>query len=402
MNYDRYFTDTVKKIKPSGIRKFFDAAAIYKDVVSLGVGEPDFDTPWTAREAAIRSIRSGFTHYTANSGLLKLREAISEYMKRRFGLEYDPKDEVVVTVGASEPIYLMLRTFVGEGDEVVVPDPSYVSYAPSVELCGGRAVPVGCKAENSFALEPEALEAAITDRTKVLILPYPNNPAGAIMTKRQLEAVADVVKRHDLFVLSDEIYAELTYGDERHVSIASVDGMRERTVVINGFSKAFAMTGWRLGYVCAPREVEKQILKLHQYVIMCAPTSAQYAGLQMLKTCFEDDFASVEEMREEYDVRRRFLVNRLNGMGLDCFEPKGAFYVFPCVRSTGMDGEEFAEKLLGSKKVAVVPGGAFGESGKDFVRISYAYSLSDLKKAMDRIEEFVGEIRAERAKNADI
>ena len=391
MNYDKYFTDTVKHIKPSGIRKFFDAASIYKDVVSLGVGEPDFDTPWTAREAAIRSIRSGFTHYTANSGLIKLREEIARYMSVRFDLKYDPKDEIFVTVGASEPIYLMLRTFVGEGDEVVVPDPSYVSYAPSVELCGGKAVSAKCRAEDSFALTPSALEEAITPRTKVLILPYPNNPTGAIMTGPQLKAIADIVKKHDLFVLSDEIYAELTYGG-KHVSIATLEGMRERTVVINGFSKAFAMTGWRLGFVCAPREVEKQMLKIHQYIIMCAPTSAQYAGLQMLKSAFEDNFSAVEEMREEYNVRRRFLVDKLNKMGLTCFEPRGAFYVFPCVRSTGMDGEQFAERLIESKKVAVVPGGAFGESGKDFVRISYAYSLSDLKKAMDRIEEFVNEL----------
>ncbi len=393
MNYEKYFTDTVKHIKPSGIRKFFDAASIYKDVVSLGVGEPDFDTPWTAREAAIRSIRSGFTHYTANSGLLKLREEISRYMSVRFGLQYDPDDEVFVTVGASEPIYLMLRTFVSDGDEVVIPDPSYVSYAPSVELCGGVPVAARCSAQNSFELTPEALESAITPKTRVLILPYPNNPTGAIMPEERLRAIAEIVKKHDLFVLSDEIYAELTYGGKRHVSIASIDGMRERTVVINGFSKAFAMTGWRLGFVCAPREVEKQMLKIHQYIIMCAPTSAQYAGLQMLKSAFEDNFAAVEEMRDEYDVRRRFLVDRLNKMGLTCFEPKGAFYVFPCVASTGMDGEQFAEKLIESKKVAVVPGGAFGESGKDFVRISYAYSLSDLKKAMDRIEQFVNELK---------
>lgn len=388
MNYDKYFSDTVKTIQPSGIRKFFDVAAMYKDVISLGVGEPDFATPWEAREAAVKSIRNGITQYTSNSGLLQLREAVAKYLDLRFDVQYDPKDEIFMTVGASEAIYLALRTLVNAGDEVIIPEPSYVSYSPGVVLCG--AVPVGakCVVEDNFALTAQKLEQVITNKSKVLILPFPNNPTGAIMTKEQLEEIAEVVKKHDLMVISDEIYAELTYG-AKHVSFASIPGMRERTVLINGFSKAFAMTGWRLGYVCAPREIEKQMLKIHQYVIMCAPTAAQYAGLSALKTAFEDNFSAVEEMRSQYDIRRRFLVNSLNSMELTCFEPKGAFYVFPCVSSTGLDGEGFAEKLLQAQKVAVVPGGAFGQTGKDFIRISYAYSLENLKRAMDRIEKFI-------------
>lgn len=399
MNYDKYFSDTVKQILPSGIRKFFDVAALYKDVISLGVGEPDFTTPWEARESAIQSIRKGLTQYTSNSGLLQLRQEISKYLYMRFDLKYNPDDEIFVTVGASEAIYLALRTLVNAGDEVIIPEPSYVSYAPGVVLCGAVAVGAKCRVEDNFSLTAEGLESVITPKTKVLILPFPNNPTGAIMSRQQLEGIAEVVKKHDIMVISDEIYAELTYGEQKHVSFASIKDMRERTILINGFSKAFAMTGWRIGYVCAPKEIEKQMLKIHQYIIMCAPTAGQYAGLQALKTAFEDDFSAVEEMRSQYDIRRRFLVKRLNDMGLECFEPKGAFYVFPCVASTGLDGEGFAEKLLQSQKVAVVPGGAFGESGKDFIRISYAYSLDSLRKAMDRIEKFLIELKENNGNN---
>ena len=389
MNYDKHVSDVVKNIRPSGIRKFFDVAAMYKDVISLGVGAPDFVTPWEAREAAVQSIRKGITQYTSNSGLLQLREAVSRYIDLHFGVKYDPKDEIVMTVGASEAIYLAVRTLANAGDEVIIPEPSYVSYAPGVAFCDAVPVIAPCRVEDNFTLTAEALESVITPRTKALILPFPNNPTGAIMNREQLESIAAVIKKHDIIVISDEIYAELTYGDERHVSIASLDGMRERTVLINGFSKAFAMTGWRLGYVCAPRELEKQMLKIHQYIIMCAPTAAQYAALNALNTAFEDNFAAVEEMRSQYDIRRRFLVKRLNDMKLTCFEPRGAFYVFPCVSVTGLDGEQFAEELLADQKVAVVPGGAFGESGKNFIRISYAYSLENLKKATDRIEVFL-------------
>ncbi len=388
MNYDKYFSDIVKNIPPSGIRKFFDIASTYKDAISLGVGEPDFDTPWCAREAGIQSIRKGLTQYTSNSGLPALREYISKFLKVRYDVNYNPEKEIFVTVGASEAIYLALRAIINDNDEVIVPDPSYVSYAPSVAFCGGKAVSAKCFVEDEFRLTPENLEKVITSRTKALILPYPNNPTGAVMRKEDMQAIAKVVKKHDLIVISDEIYSELTY-EGKHVCFSSIDDMWERTILINGFSKAFAMTGWRIGYVCAPNEIFKQMLKIHQYIIMCAPTSAQYAGLEALRMGFEDNFAEIENMREQYDMRRRFLVSRLNGMGLQCFDPKGAFYVFPCVRSTGMNGEEFAEKLLEKSKVAVVPGGAFGESGKDFVRISYAYSLNNLQKAMDRIEDFI-------------
>lgn len=390
MRYDKYFSDIVKNIPPSGIRKFFDIAATYKDAISLGVGEPDFDTPWCAREAGIKSIRQGLTQYTSNSGLLALRQQIAKYLDYRYDVKYNPEKNIFITVGASEAIYLALRAILNNGDEVIVPEPSYVSYAPSVAFCGGNAVPAKCYVEDEFRLTAQNLEKVITPKTKALILPYPNNPTGAIMTKNDLEAIAQVVKKHDILVISDEIYSELTY-EGKHVCFSAIDDMWERTILINGFSKAFAMTGWRLGYVCAPEELYKQMLKIHQYIIMCAPTNSQYAGLEALKSGFEDDFAEIEKMREEYDIRRRFLVNRLNSMGLTCFEPKGAFYVFPCVKSTGMDGEKFAETLLEKSKVAVVPGGAFGESGKDFVRISYAYSLNSLQKAMDRIEEFLKE-----------
>lgn len=388
MNQEKYLSKKVQSIKPSGIRKFFDVANMYKDIISLGVGEPDFDTPWNAREAAVKSIRKGYTQYTANSGLIELRNKIAEYQKVRCGLNYDPKDEIFVTVGASEAIDLALRALVDDGDEVIVPDPSYVSYMPCVVMAGGVAVPVRCELKDKFTLTADNLRKAITPRSKVLILPYPNNPTGAIMTKEQLEDILPIIIENDLVVISDEIYSELTYGKE-HVSIASLEGMQERTILINGFSKAFAMTGWRIGYVCAPKIFAKAMYKIHQYGIMCAPTASQYCALEALTSNLNDGFKDVVEMRNQYDMRRRYLVEELNDMGLETFEPQGAFYVFPRVSSLGMTGEEFASELIEKKRVAVVPGDAFGESGKDFVRISYAYSIESLKKAMTKIREFV-------------
>lgn len=388
MNYDKFLNQRIRDIKPSGIRKFFDVADIYKDVISLGVGEPDFDTPWSARKSAIDSIRNGNTQYTSNSGLPALRKAIGEYLSDRYGLQYEPMQEIFVTVGASEAIDLALRAIIESGDEIIIPEPSYVSYSPLVSLCYGKAVAAPCYMEDEFALMPDHLESVITPRTKALILPYPNNPTGAIMTRTQLEAIAEIAERHDLLVISDEIYSELTYGG-KHVSIASLPNMRERTIVINGFSKAFAMTGWRVGYVCAPHPLIEQMLKIHQYAIMCATTASQYAALTALHQSFSDHYAGIEQMREQYDMRRRYLVAKLNEIGLATFEPRGAFYVFPCVRALGMDGEEFANKLLQEEHVAVVPGEAFGGVGKDFVRISYAYSIASLEKAMAKIERFV-------------
>lgn len=390
MNYDKYISEITKNIKPSGIRKFFDVANSMKDAISLGVGEPDFVTPWSVRDAAILSIKRGYTQYTSNAGMLELREAIAKYLNMRYNLTYDPNDEILVTVGASEGIDLALRALLNVGDEVLIPDPSYVSYSPCVSLCGGVPVPVNCVVENDFKVTPKDLMDKITSKTKVLIMPYPNNPTGAIMEKSHLVEIAKLCIENDIIVISDEIYSELTY-DEDHTSIASLQGMRERTIVINGFSKAFAMTGWRLGYVACPRELLEQMYKIHQYGIMCAPTASQYAGLKALNDAFEDNFASVREMHEEYDKRRRFLVKELNNMGLECFEPKGAFYVFPKVSSTGMNGEQFANDLLFTKKVAVVPGNAFGQNGNDFVRISYAYSMEKLKKAIKRIAEYLEE-----------
>ena len=376
-----------RELKPSGIRKFFDIVSEMKDAISLGVGEPDFVTPWNIRNAAIKSVQRGYTQYTGNRGLPALREAISRYMRERFGAEY-PAENVIVTVGASEGIDLTLRAVCDAGDEILVPDPGYVSYVPCIQLAGGTPVPVRCSAENGFILTPEQLENAVTPKTKALILPYPNNPTGGIMTRAQLEAIVPVIERHDLLVISDEIYAELTYGG-RHCSVAALPGMKERTVLINGFSKAFAMTGWRVGFVCAPADMDEGMFKIHQYGIMCAPTAGQYAANYALKEGFEDNFSVVEEMREEYDRRRRFVVKSLNDMGLSCFEPKGAFYVFPSVGSTGLDGEAFAEKLLRAKGVAVVPGSAFGACGTYHVRCSYATSMAQLTEAMDRIADFV-------------
>lgn len=395
MDYDKYLNPAVAALPPSGIRRFFELASSIRDCISLGVGEPDFVTPWEIRDAAIKSVQAGKTQYTSNAGLLSLREEIAGYLSARFNAVYEPGNEIIVTIGASEAIDLALRTLVRPGDEVLIPSPSYVSYAPNAAITGGVAVAVETSAENGFALTPELLEKAITPRSKALILPYPNNPTGAIMTRAQLEKIAEVAERHDLFVISDEIYAELTYG-QKHASFAAIPGMKKRTILINGFSKAFAMTGWRLGYFCAPEAVVKAAYKIHQYTIMCAPTASQVAGEAALRSGREDEYRAVTEMRESYDVRRRYLVAKFNEIGLSTFEPKGAFYVFPSVKSTGLTGDEFAERLLKEQRVAVVPGSAFGDSGKYFVRCSYATSLADLKTAAQRIKAFLSEIGADK------
>lgn len=391
IDYSKILTKRVQDIKPSGIRKFFDVVSEIKGAISLGVGEPDFITPWSMRNEAIKSIQKGYTQYTSNAGILKLRELISEYLKRSQNLTYNPTDEIIVTVGASEAIDLSLRALLDSGDEVLIPEPSYVSYVPCVELAGAVPVPIKCAADNGFIVTKEELEKVITPKSKVLILPYPNNPTGGIMTKVQLEAICETIIKHNLVVLSDEIYGDLTYGST-HCSIASLDGMRERTILVSGFSKAFAMTGWRLGYLAAPKEIVYAAYKIHQYTIMCAPTASQYAAIAALEEGLEDGFQTVAAMRDEYDKRRRYILARLNEMGLKCFEPKGAFYVFPCVKSTGLDGDEFSLKLLEKEKVAVVPGSAFGSCGKDYVRISYAYSIKALDEALNRIEKFLKEI----------
>lgn len=395
MDYDKYLNPAVAALPPSGIRRFFELASSIRDCISLGVGEPDFVTPWEIRDAAIKSVQAGKTQYTSNAGLLSLREEIAGYLSARFNAVYEPGSEIIVTIGASEAIDLALRTLVRPGDEVLIPSPSYVSYAPNAAITGGVAVAVETSAKNGFALTPELLEKAITPRSKALILPYPNNPTGAIMTRAQLEKIAEVAERHDLFVISDEIYAELTYG-QKHASFAAIPGMKKRTILINGFSKAFAMTGWRLGYFCAPEAVVKAAYKIHQYTIMCAPTASQVAGEAALRSGREDEYRAVTEMRESYDVRRRYLVAKFNEIGLSTFEPKGAFYVFPSVKSTGLTGDEFAERLLKEQRVAVVPGSAFGNSGKYFVRCSYATSLADLKTAAQRIKAFLSEIGADK------
>lgn len=379
---------TIATIEPSGIRKFFDIVSEMDDAISLGVGEPDFDTPWHIRDEGIYSLEKGRTFYTSNAGLKELKIEISKYLDRRFGLSYDYNKEMLVTVGGSEAIDIAMRAMLDPQDEVLIPQPSYVSYVPCCVLANGTPVPIELKAENEFRLTAEELEAAITPKTKLLVMPFPNNPTGAVMEKKDLEAVAEVVKKHDLFVLSDEIYAELTYLDN-HVSIASIPGMRERTIVINGFSKSHAMTGWRLGYACGPEVIIKQMLKIHQFAIMCAPTTSQYAAVEALRNGDED----VAMMREEYNGRRRYVLERFKEMGLSCFEPFGAFYAFPCIKDLGMTSDEFATKLLQTKKVAVVPGTAFGACGEGFLRISYAYSLDDLRIALDRVAEFVTEIR---------
>ena len=381
----------VGDIKPSGIRKFFDIVSEMKDAISLGVGEPDFDTPWHIRDEGIYSLEKGRTFYTSNAGLKELKEEISKYLKRKIDTHYDPTDEIMVTVGGSEGIDAALRAMIDEGDEVLIPQPCYVSYDPCTVLAGGVPVPINLKAENDFRLTKEELEEAITDKTKILILPFPNNPTGAVMEKKDLEAIAEVIIEHDLYVISDEIYSELYYKDD-YTSIVQIPGMKERTVYINGFSKAYAMTGWRLGYACAPKRILSQMLKIHQFAIMCAPTTSQYAAIEALKNGDED----VKMMRDAYDQRRRFLLDAFKNMGLSCFEPFGAFYVFPCIKEFGMTSDEFATKFLEEEKVAVVPGTAFGDCGEGYVRISYAYSIENLKIAIGRLDKFVKRLRGQK------
>ncbi len=381
-------SEKVLNIKPSGIRKFFDLVSERKDVISLGVGEPDFETPWHIRDEGIYALERGRTFYTSNSGLKDLKIEISNYIKRTQNILYNPADEIIVTVGGSEAIDIGLRALVNDGDEVIIPQPSYVSYEPCTMLTNAKPVIIDLKPEKDFKLTPEDLEQAITDKTKVLILPYPNNPTGAIMNKEDLEKIAPIIQKHDIYVMSDEIYSELTYNG-KHTSIAALSGMKERTILINGFSKAYAMTGWRLGYACAPNEIIKQMLKIHQYAIMCAPTTSQYAAVEALKNGDKD----IDEMRKSYNQRRRFLINAFKEMKLECFEPFGAFYVFPCIKEFGLSSEEFATKFLEEQNVAAIPGSAFGKSGEGYLRISYAYSLDNLKKAMDRLNKFVTDLR---------
>lgn len=381
-------SERIVEIKPSGIRKFFDIAAEMDDVISLGVGEPDFDTPWHIRDEGIYSLEKGRTSYTSNAGLKELKEEIAKFLDRRYDLTYDPVKEIIVTVGGSEGIDICMRAMLDPGDEVIIPQPSYVSYEPCCVLANGTPVIIELKAENEFRLTAEELEAAITPKTKLLVLPFPNNPTGAIMERSDLEAIAEVIEKHDIYVLSDEIYSELTY-TENHVSICNLPGMKERTILINGFSKSHSMTGWRLGYACGPKEIIKQMLKIHQFAIMRAPTTSQYAAVEAMRNGDED----VQQMKAEYNVRRQYLLKRFREMGVDCFEALGAFYVFPCIKKFGMTSDEFATSMLKSKKVCVVPGTAFGDCGEGFLRISYAYSMENLKIAMDRFEEFVKELK---------
>ena len=390
MDYDKLLSQTVQDLKFSGIRKFFDIASSVKDVISLSVGEPDFKTPWAIRKEAIKILEKGKTTYTANAGLIQLREVISKYIERKLGVSYEPDGEVFVTVGGSEAIDCAFRVLCNPGDEVIVPEPSFVCYAPLVQMAGGVPVIVQTKLENKFKLTPEDLEGKITDKTKAIVLPFPNNPTGAVVHRDDLEKIAEVIRDKDIFVISDEIYSELTYGDERHVSIVEIEGMKERTIYINGFSKAFSMTGWRMGYFAAPKPVATQMLKIHQYAIMCAPTVSQFASIVAMTECDNE----VSRMKDEYNARRRFVVRGFNDMGLDCFEPEGAFYAFPCIKSTGLSSQEFCTQLLNKKKVAIVPGDAFGESGEGFVRVSYAYSLQHLNIALERIREFLDELKS--------
>ena len=387
---EKLLSETILGLKPSGIRKFFDIVSEMKDAISLGVGEPDFDTPWHIRDEGIYSLEKGRTFYTSNSGLTELKQEIAAYLKRSQGIDYHYNEEIFVTVGGSEAIDLTFRAMINPGDEVLIPEPSYVSYYPCAALAGAKPVVIDLKEENRFRLTPEELEEAITEKSKILVLPFPNNPTGAIMEREDLEKLVPIIIEHDLYVLSDEIYGELTYGGKKHVSIASFPGMRERTILVNGFSKAYAMTGWRLGYACAPKHIMEQMIKIHQYCIMCAPTTSQYAGVEALRNGDED----VKMMRESYDQRRRFVLHSLEEMGLPCFEPEGAFYVFPCIKEFGMSSEEFATKLLQEKKVAIVPGTAFGDCGEGYLRLSYAYSIENLRKALGRLSEFIGELRA--------
>lgn len=389
MNYDEIIPKKIRDIEPSGIRKFFDIAQQVPDVISLSIGEPDFKTPWAARKEAINILERGKTAYTANSGLMQLRKTVCNYLHDFIHTDYDPENEVIITVGGSEAIDLAVRALIEPGCEVLVPEPSFVCYSPIVRMMGGVPVPIVTKAEDKFRLTAQALKERITDKTRLLVLPYPNNPTGAVMRRDDLEKIAEVIRGTNIIIASDEIYAEMTYNGVKHVSIAEIDGMRERTFVISGFSKAYAMTGWRLGYIAGPQPIIQQMLKLHQYCIMSSPTISQYAAIAAIEKCKPD----VIHMVEEYDMRRKLCVKAFNDMGLDCFEPEGAFYVFPCIKSTGLSSEKFCEKLVYDKKVAVVPGNAFGESGEGFVRVSYAYSVQHLETAFSRIEEFLKEIR---------
>jgi aminotransferase len=387
INYDSILSQRAQSLKPSGIRKFFDILETMNDAISLGIGEPDFVTPWHIRDAGVYSLEKGFTKYTGNAGLLRLRKAVSAYLDRRFDLHYKP-DQIIITVGGSEGIDGAMRALINPGDEVIVPVPSFVCYGPMVTLAGGVPVYVETKVENEFRLTAQELKEAITPKTKALVLPFPNNPTGGIMDRASLEEIAQVLRDTDIMVVSDEIYAELTYG-QKHVSIANIPDMYERTIVVNGFSKSHAMTGWRMGYVCAPEPIIKQMLKIHQYAIMCAPTTSQYAAIEAMQNGDGD----VEKMRLEYDHRRKYVVDALRGMGLECFEPRGAFYIFPCIKSTGMTSEEFCEKFLLEKKVAVIPGTAFGQGGEGFVRMSYCNSVANLTEALNRMKDFIGEIK---------
>ncbi|MBQ8133388.1 MAG: aminotransferase class I/II-fold pyridoxal phosphate-dependent enzyme [Clostridia bacterium] len=389
MDYSLLLNQKIQNLKPSGIRKFFDIANEMDHVISLSIGEPDFTTPWHVRQEGIESLRRGRTWYSPNRGFAELRDQISKYFARRFDVEYDPDQEILVSVGGSEAIDLCIRTLVDSGDEVLIPQPSFVCYEPMTLMAGGVPVIIKTKAENEFRLTAEELEAAITKKTKLLILPFPNNPTGAVMRREHLEEIAKVVEKHNILVLSDEIYGELTYGKERHVSFASIKNMRERTIVVNGFSKSYAMTGWRLGYAVGPEPVISQMTKLHQYAIMSAPTTAQYAAIEALKHGDSD----IERMREEYDMRRRLIVDGFCRMGLQCFEPEGAFYVFPSIQSSGLTSEQFCEDLIYAQRVAIVPGTAFGECGEGFARVSYSYSLNHIKEALERIERFLNDIK---------
>lgn len=391
MDYDKLIAKKCKEMKPSGIRKFFDLAAQMEDVISLGVGEPDFQTPWNVRQAAVTALEKGKTKYTANAGIVELREAVSRNIHKNTGVDYDPKNEIIVTVGGSEGIDISIRALINPGDEVLIVEPCFVCYAPIVSLCGGVPVSVQTTEETEFRLTADMLREKITDRTKLLILPFPNNPTGAVMERKDLEAIAEVIRGTDILILSDEIYSSLTYGG-KHCSIIQIDGMKERTIFVNGFSKAYAMTGWRLGYVAGPQPIIKQMLKIHQYGIMSSPTISQYAAIEALDNCDAD----IVKMRNEYDIRRRWLVNALNDMGLHCFEPKGAFYVFPSIKSTGLSSEEFCERLLYEHNVAVVPGNAFGDCGEGYIRISYAYSLKHLMTAAERMKEFVEQLKQDK------
>ena len=388
IDYNNFINKKISTVKPSGIRKFFDIANEMDDVISLSIGEPDFQTPWHIREEGINSLKKGKTWYSPNRGFAELREEIASYYKRRFGIEYDAKKQTLVTVGGSEAIDLVFRTLLDPGDEVIIPEPSFVCYEPLTVMADGVPVIINTKNEDNFRLKASDLRAAITPKTKLLVLPFPNNPTGAIMEREDLEEIAEVIKEHNIFILSDEIYCELTYGNKNHVSIAEIDGMYERTIVVNGFSKSYAMTGWRLGYALGPAPVIKQMTKLHQYAIMSAPTTSQYAAVEALRNGDED----IKKMREDYDMRRRFTVNAFREIGLDCFEPEGAFYVFPCIKSTGLSSEDFCERLIMSKHVAVIPGNAFGDCGEGFIRVSYCYSIDNIKEAVRRIGEFVKEL----------